>query len=107
MSGFQGAPSWHVSHKIDLIGATDVSGVAGLPAGALPPGIVPAGKSLFINMLDAVYDRPSTASASRPVLSPGPGEAGSQVIEFRASLKAADARYPGVRFVTPLVGRVR
>jgi Esterase-like activity of phytase len=42
--------------KIDLTGATDVSGVASLPAGALPIGTVPVSKTLFIDLLDPVFN---------------------------------------------------
>jgi hypothetical protein len=42
-------------YKINLDGATDVSGVASLPAGALPAGITPVTKSLFIDLLDADF----------------------------------------------------
>lgn len=46
------APTRKWIYKIDISGATDVSGTAQLPSGALPAGIVPAQKSLFINLLD-------------------------------------------------------
>ena len=49
------APTRKNIYKIDLSGATDVSAVASLPAGALPAEIVPVTKSLFINMLDPAY----------------------------------------------------
>jgi hypothetical protein len=44
-------------YRISLIGATDVSGVASLPAtGAeLAPDIIPATKTLFIDLLDPTY----------------------------------------------------
>jgi len=49
------APSRKKIYKIDLTGATDVSGVDSLPAGALPAGVVPVTKSLFIDLLDPVF----------------------------------------------------
>jgi hypothetical protein len=46
------APTRKWIYRIDLTGATDVTGVT-LPAtGALPAGIVAVGKSVFINLLD-------------------------------------------------------
>ena len=42
-------------YKIDIDGATDVSNVPSLPAGALPSNIIPVGKSLFINIIDDAY----------------------------------------------------
>ena len=46
------APTRKSIYKIDLNGATDVSGMASLPAGALPAGVTPVSKQLFINLLD-------------------------------------------------------
>ena len=46
------APTRKTIYKIDLTGATDVSEIASLPAGALPAGVTPVGKQLFINLLD-------------------------------------------------------
>jgi hypothetical protein len=45
------APTRKWIYKIDVAGATDVSDKI-LPTGALPAGIVPAQKTLFINLLD-------------------------------------------------------
>jgi hypothetical protein len=42
-------------YKIDLTGATDVSDVDTLPAGALPANIVPVKKDLFINLLEPAF----------------------------------------------------
>jgi len=50
------APTRKTIYKIDLAGATDVSNIASLPAGALPAGIVPVSKSLFINLLDPAFN---------------------------------------------------
>jgi hypothetical protein len=50
------APTRKKIYKIDLTGATDVSGVASLPAGALPIGTVPVSKTLFIDLLDPVFN---------------------------------------------------
>ncbi len=41
---------------IDITGATDVSAVASLPKGALPPGIVPVQKTLLLDMLDPEFN---------------------------------------------------
>ena len=46
------APTRKTIYKINLTGATDVSGIASLPAGALPAGVTPVTKELFINLLD-------------------------------------------------------
>ena len=46
------APTRKTIYKIDLRGATDVSDIASLPAGALPAGVTPVSKQLFINLLD-------------------------------------------------------
>ncbi len=50
------APTRKTIYKIDLTGATDVSDVASLPAGALPVGVVPISKTLFINLLDPAFN---------------------------------------------------
>jgi hypothetical protein len=53
-----GEPLLKRIYKIDLTGATDVSGVAELPAtvaGLVPLGITPVSKSLFIDLLDPSY----------------------------------------------------
>jgi len=51
------APTRKKIYKIDLNGATDVSGMEPLPAGALPAGVVPVTKpaSPFIDLLDPVF----------------------------------------------------
>ena len=46
------APTRKTIYKIDITGATDVSGMASLPGGALPVGVTPVSKQLFINLLD-------------------------------------------------------
>ena len=46
------APTRKTIYRIDLTGATDVTGVKLPAAGALPTGVVAVKKSLFINMLD-------------------------------------------------------
>ena len=48
---------------IDIAGATDVSAVAVLPKGALPPGIVPVQKTLLLDLLDPEFN---LAGASFP-----------------------------------------
>lgn len=57
-------------YKIDITGATDVSNVDQLPAGAAqlaPLGITPATKSLFIDLLDPAY-RVSATQTIRDVI---------------------------------------
>jgi Esterase-like activity of phytase len=49
------APTRKTIYKIDLAGATDVSGIESLPAGALPMDVVPASKTLFIDLLDPAF----------------------------------------------------
>jgi hypothetical protein len=49
------APTRKTIYKVDLKGATDVSGMDSLPAGALPPGVTPVSKSLFIDLLDPAF----------------------------------------------------
>lgn len=41
--------------RIDVTGATDVSHIESLPSGHLPQGIVPVGKTLFIDLLSVEY----------------------------------------------------
>jgi len=50
------APTRKTIYKINLAGATDVSGIESLPAGALPIGVVPASKTLFIDLLDPAFN---------------------------------------------------
>jgi len=50
------APTRKTIYRIDLNGATDVSAIASLPAGALPAGVTPVGKSLFIDLLDPAFN---------------------------------------------------
>ena len=66
------APTCKTIYKIDLNGATDVSAIASLPAGALPVGITPVTKSLFINLLDADFNLSSTIPEKIEGLSWGP-----------------------------------
>ena len=66
------APTRKTIYKIDLNGATDVSAIASLPAGALPVGITPVTKSLFINLLDADFNLSSTIPEKIEGLSWGP-----------------------------------
>ena len=47
------APTRKTIYKINLTGATDVSGIASLPASTLPVGVTPVSKELFINLLDS------------------------------------------------------
>jgi hypothetical protein len=66
------APTRKKIYKIDLSGATDVSGVASLPAGALPAEIVPVQKSLFIDLLDPAFDLAPTIPEKLEGLAFGP-----------------------------------
>jgi hypothetical protein len=50
------APTRKTLYTINLAGATDVSGIQSLPAGALPIGAVPASKTLFIDLLDPAFN---------------------------------------------------
>src|SRR5215475_7506156 len=54
------APTRKTIYKIDINGATDVSEVDSLPAGALPADIVPVKKTLFIDLLDPVFNLTAT-----------------------------------------------
>jgi hypothetical protein len=66
------APTRKTIYKINLNGATDVSGVDSLPAGALPAGVTPVGKELFINLLDAGFNLASTIPEKIEGLAWGP-----------------------------------
>lgn len=66
------APTRKKVYKIDLAGATDVSNVASLPAGALPAGIVPASKTLFIDLLDSAFKLAPTIAEKIEGLAWGP-----------------------------------
>jgi hypothetical protein len=50
------APTRKKIYKVDLNGATDVSEIASLAAGALPAGVTPVAKSLFIDLLDPAFN---------------------------------------------------
>jgi hypothetical protein len=41
--------------KIDLTGATDISGIAALPQNGIPGGVTPVSKSTFIDLLDPAF----------------------------------------------------
>jgi hypothetical protein len=66
------APTRKTIYKIDVTGATDVSGVASLPAGALPAEITPVSKQLFINLLDADLNLAATIPEKIEGLTWGP-----------------------------------
>jgi Esterase-like activity of phytase len=66
------APTRKTIYKIDLAGATDVSGIANLPAGALPIGVVPASKTLFIDLLDPAFNIAPTIAEKIEGLAWGP-----------------------------------
>jgi len=66
------APTRKTIYKIDITGATDVSEVDSLPAGALPPDIVPVQKTLFINLLDPAFNLAATIPEKIEGLAWGP-----------------------------------
>jgi Uncharacterized protein conserved in bacteria len=66
------APTRKTIYKINLTGATDVSAVDSLPAGALPAGVVPVSKSLFIDLLDADFNLAPTIAEKIEGLAWGP-----------------------------------
>ena len=66
------APTRKKIYKINLDGATDVSGIESLPAGALPVDIVPVGKSLFIDLLDPEFNLAPTIAEKIEGLAWGP-----------------------------------
>lgn len=66
------APTRKTIYKIDLAGATDVSGIESLPAGALPAGVVPASKTLFIDLLDTDFNLAATIAEKIEGLAWGP-----------------------------------
>jgi len=66
------APTRKTIYKINLEGATDVSDVASLPAGALPVGITPVSKQLFINLLDTDLNLAATIPEKIEGLTWGP-----------------------------------
>ena len=66
------APTRKTIYKIDLTGATDVSAIPSLPAGALPVGVVPVQKTLFIDLLDPALDLAATIPEKIEGLAWGP-----------------------------------
>ena len=66
------APTRKTIYKIDLTGATDVSGVDSLPQTALPATITPVSKQLFINLLDADLNLAATIPEKIEGLTWGP-----------------------------------
>jgi hypothetical protein len=66
------APTRKTIYKINLAGATDVSGIESLPAGALPMGVVPASKTLFIDLLDPTFNLAPTIAEKIEGLAWGP-----------------------------------
>jgi hypothetical protein len=66
------APTRKTIYKIDLTGATDVSGVSSLPASGLPPGTVAERKTLFIDLLDPAFNLAPTIPEKIEGLAWGP-----------------------------------
>lgn len=66
------APTRKTIYKIDIAGATDVSGIESLPAGELPPDLVPVKKTLFIDLLDPAYNLAPTIPEKLEGLAWGP-----------------------------------
>ena len=66
------APTRKKIYKIDLTGATDVSEVNSLPATALPVGIVPVTKTLFIDLLAPEFNLIPTIAEKIEGLAWGP-----------------------------------
>ena len=65
------APTRKKIYKIDLTGATDVSGTT-LPAGPLPAGITPVTKGPFIDLLDPAFNLAPTIAEKIEGLAWGP-----------------------------------
>jgi hypothetical protein len=65
------APTRKTIYKIDIAGASDVSGIT-LPDGALPTGIVPVQKTLFIDLLDPTFNLTPTIAEKIEGLAWGP-----------------------------------
>lgn len=66
------APTRKTIYKINLTGATDVSGIESLPAGALPAGVVAVSKALFIDLLDPEFNLAETIAEKIEGLAWGP-----------------------------------
>jgi hypothetical protein len=66
------APTRKKIYKIDINGATDVSGVDSLPAGPLPADIAPVQKTLFIDLLDPAFNLSPTIAEKIEGLAWGP-----------------------------------
>src|SRR5262247_1398628 len=66
------APTRKTIYKINLSGATDVSGIESLPAGPLPADITPVKKTLFINLLDPAFNLAPTIAEKIEGLAWGP-----------------------------------
>jgi hypothetical protein len=66
------APTRKTIYKIDINGATDVSGIDSLPAGPLPADIEPVKKTLFIDLLDPAFNLAPTIPEKIEGLAWGP-----------------------------------
>ena len=79
------APTRKTIYKIDLAGATDVSEIPTLPAGALPAGIVPVQKTLFIDLLDPAFNLAPTIAEKIEGLTWGPDLSDGRHVLYVAS----------------------
>jgi len=66
------APTRKTIYKINLTGATDVSGITSLPVGGLPPGVVPVSKTLFLDLLEPAYNLAPTIAEKIEGITWGP-----------------------------------
>ncbi|HEX5601896.1 MAG TPA: esterase-like activity of phytase family protein [Pyrinomonadaceae bacterium] len=92
------APTRKNIYKIDLTGATEVSGIESLPAGALPLGITTVSKQLFINLLDADLNLAATIPEKIEGLTWGPDLARNSALRVRD-------RSIAIRFPTAISSR--
>jgi len=79
------APTRKNIYKIDIAGATDVSDVASLPAGALPADIVPVTKTLFIDLLSPEFGLSATIAEKIEGLAWGPDLSGRRHVLYVVS----------------------
>lgn len=87
------APTRKKIYKIDVSGATDVTGLL-LPAGALPPGVVPVVKDLFIDLLDPAFGLAPAIAEKIEGLSWGPDLADGRHVLYVISDNDLNASLP-------------